>query len=454
VVTEKIMQQNLHELQQQQDVNQLAQIKQQQAQPSQHHKNQQRIENVQLNLCYVKANDKIRKQTRKNREHSLPLFASIVRAPSRIDRNNEQPGLLYWTAHFTLCHKTWRVPKKLKLRIPQWTNDAAVWRCDGQEAVLEGNGDVFGDSLNIRCPQTDPKYIISNITVYNYTYHVRDYVDCEINHPLKKPAPNAKVAAAVVIFKMNLHQALEWIEYHRLLGVDHFFLYVMDAELLPLPQQQQQQQGWPDLDYITYIPWNLNPDMRKRIDIFLFQTAAQVDSILRGRALGLDWITMNDMDEYIVPRGNNNRTFRDYLADHLNDDQVPAIQGETVSFGNPPGTNESQPMVLDYVWRSIVAFGNDYRTKCIVRPMHVDYYRIHFISGSTHPVYYAPLDELWIHHYKKPQSGVFLWELPTQNITMDTTLRDRYSAIVETKVEDILSRMTDPEITVSRHRQL
>jgi Glycosyltransferase family 92 len=222
----------------------------------------------------------------------------------------------------------------------------------------------------------------------------------------------------------------------------------MDAEFPPPPEQQ----GWPDLDYVTYIPWNLNPDMNKRFDIFLFQMAAQVNSILRGRALGLDWIAMNDVDEYIVLRGggnNTNRTFRDYLTDHLID-EVPTIQGETVSFGNRPGTSgePQKHMVLDYdVWRSIVTFGRRKRTKCIVRPMYVDYYQIHWISGSTHPVHHAPPDELWIYHYKNPQSGVFLDRLSTKNITMDTTLSDRYTTIVEANVEEILLRMTGSEIS-------
>jgi Glycosyltransferase family 92 len=219
----------------------------------------------------------------------------------------------------------------------------------------------------------------------------------------------------------------------------------MDEQLSPPPPQQ----GRPDLDYVTYVPWNLNPDMKttkNSMDIFLFQMAAQVDAIRRGRALGFDWIAMNDVDEYIVLR-DTNRTFQDYLADHLIDDKVPAIQGETITFGNPSGSNSgnkepAKEMVLDYVWRYMVTFGQHFRTKCIVRPSHVDYYQIHWISGSTtHPRHYAPPDELWMHHYKQPQIGVFQTGMPTKNITMDTTLRDRYSAIVKVNVDDILSRM-------------
>jgi hypothetical protein len=107
---------------------------------------------------------------------------------------------MYWTAHFTLVHLQLSGRDRHRIVLPHWTTNV-IWRCDGQDAVIEGNGDDGGNSINIRCPQADPNYAISKITVYNYTYDVRDYVNCEINHPFNKPAPEAKVAAAVMIFK-------------------------------------------------------------------------------------------------------------------------------------------------------------------------------------------------------------------------------------------------------------
>ena len=114
------------------------------------------------------------------------------------------------TAHFTLAHRVWRGVKNTKGRLKKFTH--ATWACDGQQAIVEGRGDHDGFSLNIRCPQTDAAHGISNVTVHNYTFNVKDHVQCEINHPLKQPNPNVKVVAAVMMYEMDLHMAFEWIE--------------------------------------------------------------------------------------------------------------------------------------------------------------------------------------------------------------------------------------------------
>ena len=219
-----------------------------------------------------------------------------------------------------------------------------------------------------------------------------------------------------------------------MIGVEHFFLYVMDETL----------DGWPDMDYITYIPFNLNPKMRGNYNIFLFQIAAQVNAIHRGRSYDLDWITMNDMDEYWVPRAGN-ITFREYLDAHRND-EISGIQGETVAFGNPPKTKERQPLLLDYVWRGNKTFGKRDRVKCVVRPRLVDYYQIHWITGHTGSVFRANHNELWIHHYKRPKNGVF--QAKPGDITMDTSLRDQFSAAVGNKVDAILSQIKESTAAV------
>jgi hypothetical protein len=396
------------------------------------------IKGVELNECYVRANDRIRNETKIGKEQQLPLFASIVQTPARKSSGEDQPettnqsSIFYWTAHFSLCQITWN-QNGGRGRIEKWSD--AIWQCDGHEAMVVDRGDLDGLGLSIQCPQTDPNHVITTITVRNYTYYVRDYVECERKNPLNKPAPDTKLGAAVMIYQMDTVKGLEWIEYHRLIGVQHFFLYVMDDKL---------QGGWPDLSYITYVPFHLDPDMANEIDIFSFQTSAQVDMLHRGRALGIYWITYNDMDEFIVPRCNNH-TLPSYLADHFND-EIPGIQLQTTTFGNPPGTDgEPRPQMLDYIWRTNLTFGPDGRVKCIVRPTHVNYYKIHLMASYIGEPYLVDINDIWIHHYKKARYGIFLgeiWEVPHE-IIMDTTVRDRYSTIVATKVEDILSRMTD-----------
>jgi hypothetical protein len=106
--------------QQQQQQQQGQQPSQEQEQDEQHrNSNQQhrRIVRVELNPCYVRANDRIRNDTVSNKTDLLPLFASIVRAPLRTDQSHGQPGLLYWTAHFTLVHHIWQLSGREKRRI-------------------------------------------------------------------------------------------------------------------------------------------------------------------------------------------------------------------------------------------------------------------------------------------------------------------------------------------------
>jgi hypothetical protein len=50
------------------------------------------------------------------------------------------------------------------------------------------------------------------------------------------------------------------------------------------------------------------------------------------------------MDEYLVLKGNY--TLKKYLS-ASNFSAIPAIQGETVTFGNAPGIKTRQTMVLN-----------------------------------------------------------------------------------------------------------
>jgi hypothetical protein len=402
----------------------------------------QTIGPMKLNQCYLDANKKhIQNKSFERLKLDLPLFSSIVATPPRVHLKSPSTKAVYWTAHFTLRHF-----RKRKHDIPQeWRKDG-TWHCDGRLAVVVSNGCPAGSGISIQCPQKQNE-MVYNITVYNYTFYVHDHVLCERHHPLKTPPlainkPNEiassvddenslTVAAAVIVFRMDVHRALEWITYHRIIGIDHFFLYMMNSEA------ELAEAWWPDLPYVTYVPWNLTPlklikDSRE--NIFLYQAAAQNDIIHRGRVLGLHWITYNDMDEYLVLKGNY--TLKKYLSAA----SFPVIQGETVAFGNGPGITTRQTMLLNYTYRSVATFGK-VRCKSLIRPTHVDYYDIHWARRVTGPIHMAsPQAELWFHHYKSAEKGPFVSPLHNKALMEDTSLRDQWLTIVKSRVDDILSR--------------
>lgn len=107
--------------------------------------------------------------------------------------------------------------------------------------------------------------------------------------------------AACAMFKNEAPWMKEWIEYHRLLGVDHFYLYNNDSTddyndlLAPYVKE----------GLVELIEW-CSCDAHKILDNTgpahePYQTAAYNDC-LKKRALGkAKWVAVVDIDEFIVP---------------------------------------------------------------------------------------------------------------------------------------------------------
>lgn len=94
----------------------------------------------------------------------------------------------------------------------------------------------------------------------------------------------------------------EWLVYHKMIGIDHFFLYD-DAPELPLQKLLQ-----PHADYVTVIPWHFMHEERPGRNR---QTKAYNHAVEQYGA-GFEWITFIDGDEFIVLREHEN--IKDFLT--------------------------------------------------------------------------------------------------------------------------------------------
>ncbi len=103
----------------------------------------------------------------------------------------------------------------------------------------------------------------------------------------------------VAIFKGEDSYLLEWIEFHRLMGVEHFFLYdngekLSSAELL----EPYKLSG-----VVTHIPFLHREglkDKHNKIDTLTIQQLAYGDCLLRFRT-HLQYLIQLDIDEFIYP---------------------------------------------------------------------------------------------------------------------------------------------------------
>ncbi len=99
----------------------------------------------------------------------------------------------------------------------------------------------------------------------------------------------------------NVLQFLEWIEFHRMLGVEHFTFYnhTMGPKLSCLLEKVYGEGG-----EVTVLPWNLPFVSQKEIRTEgLF--AAFNDCVYRHRGAS-KYLILVDLDEMIVPRRTHN----------------------------------------------------------------------------------------------------------------------------------------------------
>lgn len=107
--------------------------------------------------------------------------------------------------------------------------------------------------------------------------------------------------AVCALFKNEAENIREWIEYHRMIGVDHFYLYDNGST------DQYMSVLWPYLNQkmITLVKW---PDRIKKEEgenlvhwVLSTQIPAYENAIILHAKKEAKWIVFLDIDEFLVP---------------------------------------------------------------------------------------------------------------------------------------------------------
>ena len=146
-------------------------------------------------------------------------------------------------------------------------------------------------------------------------------------HSRSRPPETVCLAA---ILKDEESFVEEWVAHHRLLGVDHFFLYDNDP-LQPLQDILRLHR-----DYVTIRPWLVEhddpnyPGHTKQLKAYRH--------CLDNGAANYDWVTFLDGDEFIIL--NEHEHLQAFLADFQDCDLVALnwhVFGHDGHFDDPPG---------------------------------------------------------------------------------------------------------------------
>lgn len=129
---------------------------------------------------------------------------------------------------------------------------------------------------------------------------LRNYVYLLLIRLIKVPHTPKKYNATIcAIFKNEGHYLQEWIEYHRIIGIEHFYLYNNFSS----DNYLEILQPYIDAGVVTLTDW---PHERGQMPAY--------NHCLNTHKDDASWIGFIDLDEFIVPNKFDN--IHDWLAQH------------------------------------------------------------------------------------------------------------------------------------------
>lgn len=170
------------------------------------------------------------------------------------------------------------------------------------------------------------------------------------------------VLSIAAIMKNEKPYLKEWIEYHRLQGVEHFYLCDNDST----DQTEEYLQPYIKREIITYIPM---PGKNRQLDCY--------EKIISNYKAETKWLAIIDLDEFLVPIKAKNMP--DFLKEF---EDVSEVSLHWMNYGDNGAIKRSNGLVTEF-FTSHGRFLN-HTVKSIVRPKEV----IDFKSpGANHYVH-------------------------------------------------------------------
>jgi len=165
------------------------------------------------------------------------------------------------------------------------------------------------------------------------------------------------------------------IAYHRLIGVEHTFIYLHDnsSQLDGLPLHQ---------DDITYIPTDFMSYYMIRYGTpgspgMIYQQSQIHECLMRCRSAGFDFAILGDVDEFVQIMEPNVSSLKEFLRPYK---QKPGVLLHSVLIP-PLNTSYWEPAWFDWTWQfnSNISFTF---TKAIAHVGMTHYHAVHVISSS------------------------------------------------------------------------
>jgi hypothetical protein len=164
------------------------------------------------------------------------------------------------------------------------------------------------------------------------------------------------------VFKQETKYLREWLEYHLLLGVNHFYLYLHDQE--------------PEITKVVNILSNYSPKLITPVLWYHynegdFQIKAYADALKSFGHL-TRWLAFIDLDEFIFPvsRASIDQVLQDYDSD-----SISGLNVSVCTFGDSERDTSPTLQTRDLIWRAYDQKPCNLTSKQFFRPEKIKEYK-------------------------------------------------------------------------------
>ncbi|MBA3816770.1 MAG: glycosyltransferase family 92 protein [Parachlamydiaceae bacterium] len=254
-----------------------------------------------------------------------------------------------------------------------------------------------------------------------------------------------------MIFKDEAPYLKEWIEFHRLLGVDHFYLYDNNSK----DNCHEVLRPYLQNGVVELIEW---PQVATNIAEWdQIQVAAYNDGFNRAKTK-TKWLAIIDSDEFLFPTVENN--LKKFLKKYEKQKAIGGILVSWVCFGTSWVEKIPDNKLLIETLTLSAASGSDH-FKCVFMPKKVshvcsphyviykDGYRHCTPSGEMPPFieidkirinHYWSRDEWYLNNFKTPRRVLWGTDPATSQLWGHASNRD-YDSTILRFVESLRKRM-------------
>ncbi|KAF8056744.1 STL1 [Scenedesmus sp. PABB004] len=210
--------------------------------------------------------------------------------------------------------------------------------------------------------------------------------------------PFRHLVACTMVRQSAVRLVPEWVAYHALQGVQHFFIYVDD----PPGPAEEALRPLVQAGLVTVVDFDWPPELAGS---WAFQQAEQCGCLVRHRGRAR-WVALTDVDEYLQVTDGTNTTVAEWLAARSHMEHLGAFQVKGMYLGS--SANATQQAAADAAGGGLqlatftAGPSRIDGDKLLARPESVNYMSVHLITGGGAQHNPDPRTELRVVHYKDP----------------------------------------------------